>query len=128
MKKMQWTPFVPGVGANAQLVLEPATGGTLNFIFCAGWRSGKKIKTGQIFCQRKAHYLPSLQLHASIHTIPRELAYLPGKGWKTDILADAAQKHVVEACFQIRKDGGVQIKVTAINRSKNSARWVINLF
>ena len=80
MKRMQWTPFVPGVGANAQLILDPATGGTLNFILCAGWKSGSRIKTGQIFCQRKAHYLPSLPLHAAVHTIPRELAYLPGKG------------------------------------------------
>lgn len=128
MKCMQWTPFVPGVGANAQLILDPATGGTLNFILCAGWKSGSRIKTGQIFCQRKAHYLPSLPLHAAVHTIPRELAYLPGKGWKTDILADASQKHVLEAVFQIRTDGGMQIKITAVNRSKRSSRWVINLF
>lgn len=128
MKYMQWTPYVPGVGANAQLVLDPAAGGTLNFILCAGWRSGSKIKTGQIFCQRKAHYLPSLQLHAAVHTIPRELAYIPECGWKTDILADAAQKHVLQAIFQIRSDGGLQIKVTAVNRSKTAAHWVVNLF
>lgn len=128
MKNMQWTPFVPGVGANAQLVLDPVTGGTLNFILCAGWSSGNKIKTGQIFCQRKAHYLPSLQLHAAVHTIPRELAYIPNKGWKTDILADFEQKHVLKAIFQIRKDGGMQIRITAINKSKTPARWVVNLF
>ena len=26
MKKLQWTPFVPGVGANAQLILDPFAG------------------------------------------------------------------------------------------------------
>ena len=128
MKKLQWTPFVPGVGANAQLILDKATGGTLNFILCAGWKSGNQIKTGQIFCQRKAHYLPSLTLHAKVHTIPRELAFIPNQGWKTDILADAQLKHVLQAVFQIRKDGGLQIKITAINNSKTPAHWVVNLF
>ncbi len=127
-KNGSWLPFVPGAGANAQLVLNAETGGTLDFFLCAGWHCGEQLKTGQIFCQREAHYLPSLQLHTAVHTIPRELDYLPGAGWKTDILADRAGKHYMEAVFQIRRDGGLQIFVNAVNKSKLPARWVLNLF
>ena len=128
MKDLLWQPFVPGAGANAQLVLDPERGGTADFILCAGWRSGSRIKTGQIFCQRKAHYLPSLQLHAGVHTIARELAYLPGRAWKTDILADAARRHVLEAVFFVRSDGNLQISVEAVNLSKKNALWRLDLF
>lgn len=123
-----WVPYVSGAGVNAQLVLDAESGGTLDMILCAGWRQGNQIKTGQIFCFRESCYLPSLSLHEKIHTIPRELDFLPGKGWKTDIIADCREQHKTEAVFQIRKDGGMQISVRCINRSSRPANWSLCLF